>query len=217
MILGIYGAGGLGREVLELARIYNAQNNKWTDIIFVIDGEPEGMVNGAKVYNVDIAIKEMANDIEFVIAIGEPAVREKLFKKLNSQNLKFATIVHPDVNIAETTTIGKGSIISQGCFISFNITIGDNVYIQPHASLGHDDVIKEGALLSGFTNIAGNVTIGSYSYLGLSVAVKERTTIGDNSIIGMFSAVYKDIESGVIAMGNPARVMKMNEDRKVFK
>ena len=32
MILGIYGAGGLGREVLELATIINSQTNKWDDI-----------------------------------------------------------------------------------------------------------------------------------------------------------------------------------------
>ena len=34
MILGIYGAGGLGREVLELARIINT----WEKIIFIDDG-----------------------------------------------------------------------------------------------------------------------------------------------------------------------------------
>jgi len=40
--------------------------------------------------------------------------------------------------------------------------------------------------------------------------------IGDSSIIGMGSVVYKDIPDEVIALGNPARVARKNEDKKVF-
>ena len=38
MILGIYGAGGHGREVLELAEIINNKNSRWDKIIFIDDG-----------------------------------------------------------------------------------------------------------------------------------------------------------------------------------
>ena len=40
VILGIYGAGGLGREVFELARVLNINEKRWSDIIF-IDDHPE--------------------------------------------------------------------------------------------------------------------------------------------------------------------------------
>ena len=65
--------------------------------------------------------------------------------------------------------------------------------------------------------MAGHVTIGQYTYVGMSTAIKEGVSVGYNSIVGMYSAVYKDIESEVVAVGNPARVMKINENRKVFK
>ena len=39
MILGIYGAGGLGREVYELANVINSYNNRWDEIFFIDDGE----------------------------------------------------------------------------------------------------------------------------------------------------------------------------------
>ncbi len=71
-------------------------------------------------------------------------------------------------------------------------------------------------MISGFANIGGNCCIGKSSYIGLSTCVKQGIQIGDETIIGMASAVYKDIPSDVIAMGNPARVMKKNENKRVF-
>ncbi|MFW8642680.1 acyltransferase [Rhizobium beringeri] len=55
------------------------------------------------------------------------------------------------------------------------------------------------------------------SYLGMGALVKERMQIGHSSIIGMGSVVHIDIPDEVIALGNPARVVRRNEDKKVFK
>lgn len=217
MVLGIYGAGGLGREVLELARIVNQKENNWESFIFIIDGEPGNDVNGVKVYSYDDAIERFSGSLEVTLGIGEPAVREKLFAKLKKDGIETPTLIHPDVFIPETTTIGKGVTIQYGCFVSCNAEIGDYVYVQPQVNIGHNDVLKEGAMLSGMVNLAGNVSVGKYTYLALSVAVKEGAVIGDYSIIGMCSAVYNDIDDGMIAMGNPARPMKRNEERHVFK
>lgn len=46
MVLGIYGSGGLGREVLELAKQINAISNRWSKIIFIDDMKPEGTYTG---------------------------------------------------------------------------------------------------------------------------------------------------------------------------
>ena len=48
MILGIYGSGGLGREVLELARIINT----WEKIIFIDDGGGGEEKRGGKFINI---------------------------------------------------------------------------------------------------------------------------------------------------------------------
>lgn len=217
MILAIYGAGGLGREVLELAKIINGRVKRWDDFIFVIDGEPGNDVNGIKVYSYTDAIEKFSGNLEVSMGIGEPAIRERLFEKLKNDGIDVATLIHPDVSIPETTVIGKGVTIQMGNFISCNVIIEDYVYIQPHTNIGHNDVLKKGSMISGFCNLAGGVTIGEYTYLGISSCYKEGVTIGNNAIIGMGSAVYKDIPDEMIAMGNPARPMKKNEERRVFK
>lgn len=217
MILGIYGAGGLGREVLELVKIINEREKVWDDFVFIIDGAGGNTVNDVMVCSYEEAINKYKGNLEISMGIGEPAVREKLFAKIKKDGIEVATLIHPDVYIPKTTKIGKGVTIQSGCFISCNVEIEDYVYIQPQVNIGHDDILKKGCVLSGLSNLAGHVNIGEYTYVGSSSAFKEGVSVGNYSIIGMYSAVYKDIPDEMIAMGNPARPMKKNEEYHVFK
>lgn len=216
MILGIYGAGGLGRELLELARLINSRQGRWKSVVF-IDDVQKGEVNGADVYTFADAAERFAGRIEITAGVGEPAVRERLFHTIRQMGVRVPSLIHPDVRIPDTTRVGEGVTVQYGCFISCNAVIEDLVYLQPHVNVGHNDVLKEGCVLSAAANLAGNVTVGRYSYIGMSAAVREGVSIGDYSIVGMCSGVYRDIPDGVIAMGNPARPMKKNEDRRVYK
>ena len=52
------------------------------------------------------------------------------------------------------------------------------------------------------------VRIGKNCWLGAGVIVMPGVTIGDNTVIGAGSVVTKDIPSGVIAVGNPCKVLR---------
>ena len=62
------------------------------------------------------------------------------------------------------------------------------------------------------------VHIGRNCWLGAGVIVMPGVTIGDNTVIGAGSIVTKDIPSGVVAVGNPCRVMRQvgEHDRKYY-
>ena len=61
------------------------------------------------------------------------------------------------------------------------------------------------------------VRIGKNCWLGAGVIVLPGVTIGDHSVIGAGSVVTKDIPSGVVAVGNPCRVLReVNERDKEF-
>ena len=217
-ILGIYGSGGLGREVLELSKIINSGNNRWDEVIFIDDYRSETQFKSLKVLSYDV-MKENINpmDIEIVIGIGEPESRRVLAEKIMQDGYELATLIHPNVHIPESTTIGSGSVICANVFVSCDVRIGDNVYVQPHASVGHDTSIENNSVISGFVNISGSCYIGMNTYVGASVCIKEKAIIGNNTIVGMGSVVIRDIPEGVTALGNPARPMKKNDEKKVFK
>ena len=86
MILCIYGSGGLGREVYDVALRRNQTSNSWKKIIFIDDFEPEGEFFGTsriKLASLDAG----AGNYEGLVAVGEPSFREKLFNKLTKKRI----------------------------------------------------------------------------------------------------------------------------------
>ncbi len=82
---------------------------------------------------------------------------------------------------------------------SHGVEIGDEVQIGSHCSIYS---------LSTIDGKQGKVTLGKKSCLGSHSIVMPGVTIGENSIVGAFSFVNKDIPPNVVAMGQPAKVVK---------
>lgn len=99
------------------------------------------------------------------------------------------------------------------------VEIGDFVFIAPNCCIstaGHP--IDAGQRNSGL-EIALPVTIGDNVWIGANVCILPGVTIGDNVVIGAGSVVNKDIPSGVVAVGNPCRVLRRitDKDRQKYK
>ena len=89
-----------------------------------------------------------------------------------------------------------------------HIYIGDGTMLGPNvviATAGHpiDPELRSRALQYNMP-----VRIGRNCWLGAGVIVMPGVTIGDNTVIGAGSVVTKDIPSGVVAVGNPCRVLR---------
>ena len=89
-----------------------------------------------------------------------------------------------------------------------HIYIGDCTMLGPNvtiATAGHpiDPELRARGLQYNLP-----VHIGKNCWLGAGVIVMPGITIGDNTVIGAGSVVTKDIPSGVVAVGNPCRVLR---------
>lgn len=80
------------------------------------------------------------------------------------------------------------------------VEIGDEAQIGSHCAIYS---------VSTIDGKAGKVTIGKGACLGSHSVVMPGVTIGENSIVGAFSFVNKDIPANVVAMGQPAKVVKI--------
>lgn len=107
--------------------------------------------------------------------------------------------------------IGKQPVVTQPFFANWggkHVFIGDNVMIGPNVSIitaGHP--VSPKCRLKGLQYNA-DVKIGNNVWIGAGVNVLPGVTIGDNSVIGAGAVVTKDIPSNVVAVGNPARVLR---------
>lgn len=116
--------------------------------------------------------------------------------------------------------IGENFYANYDCvFLDVNpIVFGDNVFIAPRCcfyTAGHpiDKDIRKEQLEFG-----SPIRVGNDVWIGGSVVVNPGVTIGDNVVIGSGSVVTKDIPSGVIAAGNPCRILRpiTDEDRQYW-
>lgn len=216
MILAVFGASGQGKEVREIADYQNAITNQWEKIIFIDDNKPEGQFMGLEMMRLDTALRRY-EDIEFVIAVGEPKTKKKIFERLSSLGCGFGSVISPDSQVSPYCKLGKGLVIKRGAIISADATIGDDTTIQSYACIGHDATIGCHCQISTHVDIGGQTIVGDCVFVGLNAPVRELLTIGDNAIISAGAVVLKDVDANVTVMGNPARVISRNgENGRVF-
>ncbi|MBR1657264.1 MAG: sugar O-acetyltransferase [Synergistaceae bacterium] len=91
------------------------------------------------------------------------------------------------------------------------VTIGDNVMLGTNVSLLTPVHPLKWQDRNSQLEYGKPITIGSNCWLASNVTVTAGVTIGEGSVIGAGSVVTKDIPSGVLAAGNPCRVIKTIE------
>ncbi len=99
-----------------------------------------------------------------------------------------------------------------------DITIGDDVFLAPRVCIFTATHPIDAGVRNSELEYAKPVRIGSSVWIGGSTVINPGVTIGDNVVIGSGSVVTKDIPSGVIAAGNPCRVLRpiTEEDRRYW-
>ena len=111
---------------------------------------------------------------------------------------------------------GEKIHIGARTFVNYNltaldvatITIGDDCQIGPNVQLLTPTHPVDPQPRRDKLEAARPITIGDNVWLGGGVIVCPGVTIGDDSVIGAGAVVTRDIPSGVVAVGNPARVVR---------
>jgi acetyltransferase-like isoleucine patch superfamily enzyme len=115
----------------------------------------------------------------------------------------FGTIIaNKNTKIGRGVGIGGYSIIGY-CEIGEGTAIGNGVHIISGKKI--HDFDSRGVDLSK-RMVLSKISIGEKSWIGNQSIIM--ANIGRNCLIGAGSVVNKDIEEGVLAAGNPAKVIK---------
>ncbi len=107
-------------------------------------------------------------------------------------------------------TVGKNCMISPFCHIDMTyphlVELGDGCTIASGVVvLAHDYSLKRQGLS---TTSKGKTTIGRNAFVGGNAVVLPGVTIGENSVVGAGAVVTRSIPPNVIAVGNPAKIIK---------
>ena len=105
------------------------------------------------------------------------------------------TVIGQEVTISayQHVRIGAECVIAdRAMFIDF-----DHVVVDPEAPVRLQGIYKR------------DVVVGSNVWIGYGAQILRGVTIGDNAIIGASSVVTRDIPANAVAVGTPARVVRM--------
>lgn len=209
--IAIYGAGGYGKEVACLIRAINKVQKHWTIIGYIDDGLPTGTSNEyGKVLGGIEVLNNWGEQLDVVIAIGNPAIQKRIVDSLINSNLEFPNILAPDVRYLDLnmTNFGIGNIIGFNCIISCYVEFGNYNVLNSDVLIGHDVKVGDFNVFNPSVRISGNVTIGNANLFGVSSIILQNRKIGNYTTISTNSVVMRNTQDNSTYLGNPAIKMK---------
>lgn len=121
---------------------------------------------------------------------------------------------------------GKHVHFGRNVYANFNLTVVDDthVYVGDYTQFGPNVVLAvaghpiDPALREQGYQYNLPIHIGRNCWIGAGALILPGVTIGDNTVIGAGSVITRDIPSGVVAVGNPCRVLRAvgEHDRAFF-
>jgi sugar O-acyltransferase (sialic acid O-acetyltransferase NeuD family) len=209
--LVVIGAGGFGREVLDVIEAVNATAIEPTfEVLGVLDdGAPdETLLSPYRVRHLGPVsiLADLAPEVGYVIGVGAPDARETLDRVGLDLKRHSPVLVHPSAAIGRhAVELGPGTIVCAHVSITNHIRLGRHVHVNLNSTIGHDAVLDDYVTLSPLVAISGNVHAQSKAFFGTGAKVNPGLTIGSGAVVGTGAAVIKNVEAGQTVVGVPAK------------
>ena len=121
---------------------------------------------------------------------------------------EFTSIIHPKSYLAGSVICEPGLLLEPMAVISTETRTGFGVTVKRNSSIGHHVTLRDFVTINPGAILSGNVTVGEGATIGSGATIIHNVTIGKYILIGAGSVVTRDIPDGVVAFGNPCKVVR---------
>jgi sugar O-acyltransferase (sialic acid O-acetyltransferase NeuD family) len=209
--LAIVGAGGHGREVLDVVEAINRETPTFEVLGFVADHADDATLarrGAAHLGSLDdlVSGRILDADVNLVLAIGDPTTRELLARQLGPRGSVWVpALVHPLASLGSDVSLGDGTVVAAGARITTNVRVGMHVQVNVNAVISHDCTVADHATLSPGALVNGAASIGAGALLGTGAVITPGRKVGERAVVGAGAVVVADVPPGVTAVGVPAQ------------
>jgi len=208
MTLYLCGAGNV--EGIRLAIVVNQAKKRW-DRIVILDDDPSK--HGRVVLGIEIvgpfSLLRQADALSAEVAnLVTRTTRRRKFamQKIQQYGLRFATLIHPgvdmtgvefdgDLTVYQNVSFCAAARIEPGCVALTGAVVGHGCH------MGRCCVVAPGAVINARVNLDEGV------YLGTNASILPDLKVGAWATVGANSAVIQNVEGGATVMGVPAQVL----------
>ena len=150
-----------------------------------------------------------------IIGLGDNYLREKVVLEIIKQkeNFEFINAISKFSYISPTSKIGIGNVIMPGVVVNSEAEIANHCVINTNSSLEHNSFMEDFSSLSAGVTTGGYFNLGKYSAIALGVTILDRTSIGENVVVGSGALVTKNLDPNGLYYGIPAKRIR---DRDPF-
>ncbi|WP_447987248.1 acetyltransferase [Nitrospira sp. Nam74] len=203
--LFIVGAGGLGRELVDIVRA--SPTCRYADIAFIDDTVQAGtLIDGVPVIGDRRVLGHLSPDSVMVcVAVGNPEIRRNLIEDLRRYGHTAANLIDPTALIRTSATFEEGTLVLARAVISSHAFLGPHVVINIGAVIGHDVSVGRYSVIGAGALISGGATIGEGVLVGAGATILPHATVGSWSKVAMGAAVFSPVGANTTVLGNPAR------------
>lgn len=205
----LIGGGGHCKVVVSILKKLNS-----FEIAGIVDNyKAESFISGIKIVGTDDDLKDIyKSGVHYaLITVGstkDNTKRYRLFKMAREIGYIFPVVISPEAIVDKSVKINEGTVVMPGSIINIESSIGKNCIINTGLIIEHDCKIGNHCHIAPGVHISGEANIGELSFLGIGSTIIQGIAIGKNVTIGAGSVVIKDILDNVIAVGNPAKIIK---------
>lgn len=203
--LVIVGAGGHGRETLDVVEATNAVRAEWGFLGFVAEGADPDLLGRRQAGLLgDVAVLRDL-DARYVIGIGTSETRRTLDREISGFGREAAALVHPAATLGSDLRLAPGVIVAAGARVTTNVTLGRHTHLNVNAVVSHDCEVGDYVTFSPGVLVNGNVVLEDGVFLGTGAIVLPGRRVGAGARIGAGAVVTEDVDPGATVVGVPAR------------
>lgn len=189
-MIGVFGAGALGREIVE------AMESRY--LLWCDDNLQGSFIDGCAI----LSPASVPERVHLVIAVASPTQREAM-RDCRPDGQRWGAACHG--RVAASARLGPGAIVMPQSLVSVGAEAGAHLIVGPFSSIGHDVSIGDFCTLSSHVDLCGRVRVGDRVFFGSGARVLPGVTIGSDAYIGAGAVVVAYVAPGQRVFGNPAR------------
>lgn len=204
--LVIVGAGGFGREVVDIVDAINVVTPTFELLGFLDDGD----VRRDLLDRIGVPLLGDTDSFEhldaaYVLGIGAGDARRRIDSLAGRWDRRAAVLRHPSATVGRDVDLGDGAIIAAGARLTTHIRLGRHAHINMNCTIGHDTVVEDFATLFGGAVVGGGCVIGAGATVGSGAVLLPGVRVGEDAMVGAGAIVVRDVAPGAIVVAPAAR------------